>query len=194
MARFSEIMAAVAECIGWPEGTVRQYGRHAREGGFISQGARGNAAPQATPTDVSNLLIALLAGDYAKDAPTIIPIFRQMPAEKYFAGAFPELFDKAPTETLGDILDGIISGAAKGILNECAKSTTSDNPDDNYPRVRFSVLSYPFRRSTISVGGVSTTFYEDRRRILDRRELSDLKVTREVGAYTFLTLGEAMRR
>lgn len=81
MAKLSELMTCVAGVTGIPESDVRQFGRRAREAGYIAQGARGNAAPDMGPTDAANLLIAILGAEYAKDAPDVIARYRSLKSE-----------------------------------------------------------------------------------------------------------------
>ncbi|CAO3425763.1 hypothetical protein [Azospirillum argentinense] len=73
MVKVTRLGDILAEAIGWDVGEVRHYSRRAREGGELtSTGARGNAAPDATPRDAASLIMAVLGATYAKDAAIVI--------------------------------------------------------------------------------------------------------------------------
>lgn len=199
MAKLSEVMAIIADCIGWQENAVKQYGRHAREGGFISQGARGNAAPEATPSDVANLVISILASDYAKDAPRIIPLYRGLqPVGVQVFDALPELFGTMKSRLFGDYLDALISGSELGTLKRIIDDLMPNYVDGqelvHRRTIQVRIQSYPFKRATIVLAGIGCTFHEDKNNVFNGKHDIDLKVTREITNQTIFKLGEAMRR
>jgi hypothetical protein len=81
MATLSQLVTVLARVTGLPEATVFAYGRFAREAGLIAQGGRGLGGAQMTPTDATNLLLAIGGTRVTRDAEKAIRRFRTLPGQ-----------------------------------------------------------------------------------------------------------------
>ncbi|UIN36296.1 hypothetical protein [Methylobacterium oryzae] len=72
------IIEALARLDGRPFPSIDTFGRFLRSGGFLSHGGRGTAAPHATPDDVANLVIGIMATDSPTAAPRVVDTFRAL--------------------------------------------------------------------------------------------------------------------
>lgn len=95
MGKVSDMIKAIAYAEGLPEASVAQFIRHAREGGEITQGARGVNAPDMTFRDGANSLIAVNASPSAKDAAETIRAYRDLECFRSYTRR-----DDAPHRTL----------------------------------------------------------------------------------------------
>jgi len=194
MAKLSQLMDRVAEAIGAEPGEVRQFGRHAREGGMLSSsGARGLAAPDATSRDAANLIIAILGSAFAKDAAKTIEECRKLGAEqlvsfdsvKLASDQLAQVQDlhlltnnagkviRLPEEyqwligcpSFGDAVEGLIDMATSGTM---AAVTKTRNIVYAAPRVHVSVMTSKgdhTARIKISDNWVATEKYNN---VMDR--------------------------
>jgi hypothetical protein len=111
MALVSKVCETIAAVEGIAPATAALAARYAREAGFLSQGARGVNAPDATVSDCTNLLIALNAVSAIKDVPTMLPVYRRMRSHSPAVHKdHPSLgFLNQNVTPFGDILDNLIS-------------------------------------------------------------------------------------
>lgn len=148
--RLSQLVEEIADVIGWPEQQVNQYARHAREAGFITQGARGNAAPQMTSRDAAHLLTALLNARLAKNAGIVIPRMYESKshlevpgvtypdyAKGYKPGAHERLAFIFTRHTFVDFLTRLIEIAKDDLLNTVLSGLPFNN---SMISIRASVL------------------------------------------------------
>ena len=122
MAKLSGLIPILAELLALPEKSVAMYARHLREARLITTGGRGLGGAKMSPKDCSNLLIAIMGGNYAKDAAKTVRKYRRitpradhtiwqldrldlpglktLPARHHFGRAFDRLFSAAANGTL----------------------------------------------------------------------------------------------
>ena len=84
MAKLSDAVSVLARVSGRPEHEVAIHGRRAREAGLIVQGGRGNSAPDVRVSDIVNLSLTFIGGEFAKDAKRTIKRYRALSADKPF--------------------------------------------------------------------------------------------------------------
>src|SRR5258707_4983333 len=78
MATLTELVEAVAEAEGMDSASVALIARYAREAGFIQKKGRGPSAAHMGVADAANLLIAVNASGSAREAPDVIPVYRDL--------------------------------------------------------------------------------------------------------------------
>jgi hypothetical protein len=149
MALISDLVSAIAEVEGIPEGTVGLAARYAREAGYLSSGARGRNAPRATIADCANLLIAVNgSGCAVKDAPTAVELFRGLRCHaphgsrtpvagvgvQYTAIEDDELrfLDRHRDATFGEMLESIIDRFVGGELESFMKGQAAQYLGDPF--------------------------------------------------------------
>jgi hypothetical protein len=84
MAKLSDAVSVLARVSGRPEHEVAIHARRAREAGLITQGGRGNSAPDMRVSDIVNLLLTFIGGEFAKDAKRTIKRYRALIAYNRF--------------------------------------------------------------------------------------------------------------
>lgn len=77
MARLSHLIPGMAEALKLAEGRVRNAASILRLGKLLTTGPRGPAAPHMTPTDTTNLLLALMYDDDQENAVRNVPRLRE---------------------------------------------------------------------------------------------------------------------
>ncbi|WP_298372696.1 hypothetical protein [Azospirillum sp.] len=176
MAKLSELMTCIAEASGIPESDIRQIGRRAREAGYIAQGARGTSAPDMGVADAANLLIAILASEFAKDAP--IAIERYGVLRNSYVNDFSKVFGDGDgyyrkyipvcpeiikwvksNHTFRDAVERLISDASKGEFNDLSdfmsvkdteEKISNDIANYKYGNIDFNIVVYSnFHRASI---------------------------------------------
>jgi hypothetical protein len=187
MALISQLIETIAEVGAMQVGTVELTARYAREAGYISQGARGRNAPQATVSDCVNLLIAVYgSGCVVKDAPKAIEMFRPLEVgaprskRKTIVGVehssenaegFQFLYRK--NALFGEILEGIIerliNGELETTINTVARNKIgertirrlAENYAERFPGdlTKSTSEAYKFLIQTQSVVGFWVEFY-----------------------------------
>lgn len=70
-------MPIVAETLGLPQPSMNVLAMTLRKNGLISSGGRGRGGAEMRPPDVTNLLLAAMAGGHAKDAHEIVARLRE---------------------------------------------------------------------------------------------------------------------
>lgn len=76
MARLAELVVGFAEVLTVPIGSVKNTAAVLRAAGLITTGPRGPGAPHMTPTDATNLLLALMYDDAQEVAAVNVPRLR----------------------------------------------------------------------------------------------------------------------
>jgi hypothetical protein len=120
--KLSTLIPVLADALGAPLQSVGVLAGSLRKQGLISTGGRGLGAPEMTPADVTNLLLATMCGPPAKDAHVAVTRLREadacidLPPESQPALDIPFLVGP---HTLGEALEGIfLSYAAEGELRQ----------------------------------------------------------------------------
>ncbi|WP_188261975.1 hypothetical protein [Azospirillum tabaci] len=174
MAKFSQLMACLSEATRVPESEIKQIGRRAREGGFIAQGARGNAAPDVGVRDAANLLIAFMWANFAKDAPEAIVRYRSLKRgyrhddgriTKVNYAVFsrgnikPKVLSWFEREhDFGAALEFLIEKAADGAFDRKAPSATSSPFDGRDPKeIEMMFADYEFGNMSFAIEVNKTT-------------------------------------
>jgi hypothetical protein len=114
MATLSELADAVAEAEGMDPATVTLIARYAREAGFIQKKGRGPSAAHMGVADAANLLIAVNASGSAREAPDVIPVYRDLIAAEFLYAdekRAPKIYG-----SFGNALELIIESAIEGKL------------------------------------------------------------------------------
>jgi hypothetical protein len=138
MATLSDLVDAVAAAEGMDPATVALIARYAREAGFIQKRGRGRSAARMEIADAANLLIAVNASGAARDAPVVIPLYRNLvEADHLWAD---EKLIKKNYASFGSVLELIIQSAIEGILPETV--LTKSVPD---------VVRNAFHKRTVSI-------------------------------------------
>jgi hypothetical protein len=106
MANLSELVTAIAEAEGMDPASVSLIARYVREAGFIRKKGRGTSAASMDAKDAANLLIAINASSSVREAPAVVPVYRNLIAEGDASEDFPET-----TGTFGEALEQVIKGA-----------------------------------------------------------------------------------
>lgn len=76
MARLAELITGFASVLQIPAGTVKNTAAVLRAAGLLTSGPRGPGAPHMTPTDATNLLLALMYDDLQENAALNVPRLR----------------------------------------------------------------------------------------------------------------------
>jgi hypothetical protein len=78
MATLSELAGTIAEAEGMDPATVALIARYVREAGLIEKKGRGPSAARMGAKDAANLLIAVNASSSAREAPAVVPVYRDL--------------------------------------------------------------------------------------------------------------------
>jgi hypothetical protein len=128
VATARELVRAVAEATGVPEGTVIVHDRNLLLGGLRTAGKRGRGVAHVTWTDAANLLIAVAGSQNVKDSvKTVIQHGRRLPTMPGRRGrlaipktksdlSVPELLQLPEKHTFAQTLAALIDAAASGSL------------------------------------------------------------------------------
>ena len=122
MAKLSGLIPVVAGVLDVPEKTVAIYARHLRQARLITTGGRGPGSAEMTAHDCANLLIAIMGGNYAKDAAETVARYRSIvtgvPWEKCQLPQLPlpALKELSEHHGFGEALDALIVSAKDGSL------------------------------------------------------------------------------
>jgi len=114
MATLSELVDAIAEAEAMDPATVALIARYAREAGFIQKKGRGPSAAHMGVADAANLLIAVNASGAAREAPDVIPVYRDLIATEFLWAhekRAPKIYG-----SFGNALELIIESAIEGKL------------------------------------------------------------------------------
>jgi hypothetical protein len=111
MATLSELAGTIAEAEGMDPATVALIARYVREAGFIEKKGRGPSAARMGVTDAANLLIAVNASGAVREAPLVVPVYRDLIADDPSGEGTPET-----NGTLGEALELVIRSAIEGKL------------------------------------------------------------------------------
>jgi hypothetical protein len=108
MATLSELARTVAEAEGMDPAAVALIARYVREAGFIQKKGRGPSAASMSVADAANLIIAVNASSSARDAPAVVPVYRDLVVH--------EFIDPKAHGTFGEALELVIQSAIEGKL------------------------------------------------------------------------------
>ena len=122
VATLPTLVSAMAEVDGRDRKSVEHIGRVIREAGYITSGKRGGGAPDMTPREATNLIIALNGADLPKEAPVAIDRFRSL--KQYYSGTaqsiqgYVDKYDHLPkpmqdamdVHTFGEAIEALIEG------------------------------------------------------------------------------------
>src|SRR5260370_23624318 len=114
MATLSEVVDAVADAEGMDSATVALIARYAREAGFIRKKGRGPSAAHMGVADAANLLIAVNASAAARDAPVVIPLYRNLISTEFLWA--DEKRRPKICGSFGEAMELIIESAIEGKL------------------------------------------------------------------------------
>ena len=116
MATLSELVDAVAEAEAMDSATVALIARYAREAGFIQKKGRGPSAAHMGVADAANLLIAVNASGAAREAPDVIPVYRDLIAAEFryaHEKRAPKIYG-----SFGEAIELLLQSAIEGKLPE----------------------------------------------------------------------------
>lgn len=122
MAKLSGLIPVVARVLDVPEKTVAIYARHLRQARLITTSGRGPGGAEMTARDCANLLIAIMGGNYAKDAAETVARYRSIvtgvPWQKWQLPQLPlpALKELSKHHGFGEALDALIVSAKDGSL------------------------------------------------------------------------------
>ncbi|MGF1464123.1 MAG: hypothetical protein ACFB2Z_13365 [Maricaulaceae bacterium] len=109
MAKLSELIPAMATATGLSEGSVLTYAQQLRKAGLIQTGGRGLGSPDMNETDITNLLLAILATDSPSQSPNEVIQIRQYLITNEILRDYINRFDvKFLKSTLGEAIEQII--------------------------------------------------------------------------------------
>lgn len=107
MASPKELIAAIAEQTGVPEGTVIQHDRNLSLAGLRSVGGRGRAVARVTFQDAANLLIAVAASRNVKDSVKTVEEYAALVSDS------PMRFgDERHVKTFGEALAALLEAVS----------------------------------------------------------------------------------
>lgn len=121
MTTLPNLVSALSEVDGRDRKSIEHIARVIREAGYIPKGKRGGGAPEMTPREAANLIIALNGADTPKDCPLAIDRFRSL--VQAFSGSakdfrnYVDSFEDQPeamqvaadSHTFGEALEAILS-------------------------------------------------------------------------------------
>ena len=142
MPTLAELKTAMERALDDPRLKAEIYARPLRKTGLLTTGGRGTSAPQMTPRDCANLLIAILGDAPAISGPETVKLYRSLqllrkpPAPRGRRSTRPQRvkdLSRLPLkhireiDFLGDLVELLILRAADGSIRELA-STREGGP------------------------------------------------------------------
>lgn len=115
-----ELLSVVSETLGLPQASIRVLSMHLRKHGLISSAGRGRGGAEMKASDLTNLLLAAMAGCAAKDAHLAVQRLREASVDPHSShhGEQARPIEHHPMFTrqheLGDALDAIFLSYASG--------------------------------------------------------------------------------
>ena len=223
MAKLSALIPAVASSLGIPEKTVAIYARHLRKARLLSTGGRGPGGAEMTPADCANLLIAILAADYAKNAAETVLRYRALLAGREQTRwqlphlPLPPLTELPEHHPFGQALEALIAASKDGALEAALNSASEMLEQERIPfPVTLEILvvgPVPVARISLwaSKWGESVGYAAPdpwlksdepsekevsawNEEIQRHGPLGDLEQVRRISAKTILVLGQLLRR
>jgi hypothetical protein len=135
MAKLSDLIPEMSRHLEIPEETVSVFARHLRLARLISTSGRGRGGADMTPTDCTNLLLAMLSGMPAKDSAQAVSIYTKLKSPLPWmrdedAPVVPWL-EELKNATLGRALDRLLTAATTdkfaNLEREAIDATTARN-------------------------------------------------------------------
>lgn len=118
MTKLSGLISGVAQTLKVPVTTVNTAAAQLRKHKLLTSGPRGPGAPEMGPSDMTNLLLALMFDDELKNVHINVPMLRSAPLQSWLGvmrggrrteGPPPHRFTKTEDQSqpalLGDVLD-----------------------------------------------------------------------------------------
>ena len=115
-----DLLPVVSETLGLPLASVRVLAMNLRKHGLISSGGRGRGGAEMKASDLTNLLLAAMSGDAAKDAHTAVQRLREAsvdPTSSHHGESARPIEDHPMfmrRHVLGEALDAIFLSYASG--------------------------------------------------------------------------------
>jgi hypothetical protein len=129
MAKLVELIPVLSQQFDkrdYPEKTVGVFARHLRMARLLSTGGRGRGGAEMTPTDATNMILAMTSGLPSQDAAEAVNTYRNL-RQSYVDYARDEgapvvpWIDELKGATLGTVIDRLIASATTDEFEELGR-------------------------------------------------------------------------
>ena len=213
VARLSDLVSSLSKALGIPEPRLRLFARHTREGGFITTKGRGTSAAEMTTSDATNLVLAVMGTDTAKEVAKAVETFRRLvpyQLPKNWSKLGIGLVQDLPEDhTFGDAMEALIDAAIDGSVESflTLPSTGDDEKGVVFPINIIVTIHSPQMNAWI----IFTThdnrewrvnYYDPDQEKMDSWDIDSLKRLRAgdldrscaISGVTFLAIGDLLRK